>query len=335
MTVESIKLLSDEKLRALMETADAADVKEIAAELRRREGEAADAPATEDEGGGGASIGAFPVGSFDEAARKAEAKELLTYDELHTLCEGLRERYTGHLCEVCPFDSDTWTGGYVAGVIEDRRAVRALMAIMTDQGRRIVKVYGSGGLKILDGMAAPQIHRHTWAVDRLPSGKPWAPGEGKRLLEEALAKVGCPARVCAADEVDLTTGKTGKQYIAARVIGATAEKKRYCILYRLRLSDPGGDKDGLIIRRREGPALEILEPDNETARLREEAGKRTKALEGRRKESPELKVLRYADLVKRQERLVEKYRTELKALKKRLRDARAELDEWIKNGGQK
>lgn len=93
-----------------------------------------------------------------------------------------------HRCEAMPFNSAEWASGYIAGVINDKRSAKILLAIKLDDGRRIVKVFGSPFTKVLDEVvekskAKRKINREPWTVEETAEAlKPVIENVGKRVI---------------------------------------------------------------------------------------------------------------------------------------------------------
>lgn len=79
-----------------------------------------------------------------------KAPKKLSEVELHNLAETLKAANMHKRCEVVPFNTVDWIPGYIAGVVEDKRAGKVLYAIKCDDGRKIVKVHNSKLIKISD-----------------------------------------------------------------------------------------------------------------------------------------------------------------------------------------
>ena len=79
----------------------------------------------------------------------------MTDEERHVLAEELKKN-VNHRCQAVPFNTAEWVDGYIAGVIEEKRSNKVLYAIKTDDGRRIVKVYDSNLVHILDEVVEPE-----------------------------------------------------------------------------------------------------------------------------------------------------------------------------------
>lgn len=79
-----------------------------------------------------------------------KASKKLSEVELHNLAETLKAANLHKRCEVVPFNTVDWVPGYIAGVVEDKRASKVLYAIKCDDGRKIVKVHDSKLIKISD-----------------------------------------------------------------------------------------------------------------------------------------------------------------------------------------
>lgn len=87
------------------------------------------------------------AGKTDNDGGKAKK---MSDKERAELAEKLKAETVGHRCQVVPFNTIEFVNGTVCGVIEDKRSNKVLLAIKTDDGRRIVKVHDSKLLKISD-----------------------------------------------------------------------------------------------------------------------------------------------------------------------------------------
>ena len=87
------------------------------------------------------------AGKTDNDGGKAKK---MSDKERTELAEKLKAETVGHRCQVVPFNTIEFVNGTVCGVIEDKRSNKVLLAIKTDDGRRIVKVHDSKLLKISD-----------------------------------------------------------------------------------------------------------------------------------------------------------------------------------------
>ena len=83
-------------------------------------------------------------------AEQSKAPKKLSEVELHNFAETLKATNLHKRCEVVPFNTVDWVPGYIAGVVEDKRAGKVLYAIKCDDGRKIVKVHDSKLIKISD-----------------------------------------------------------------------------------------------------------------------------------------------------------------------------------------
>lgn len=110
-----------------------------------------------------------------EAAPKAKKMD---ETELHNLAETLRATNLHKRCEVVPFQTVEWVPGYIAGVVEDKKAMKVMYNVKTDDGRKIVKVYDSKLIRISDEKVT---------VVKATRGKTAAPKEA--LTPEALVEL--------------------------------------------------------------------------------------------------------------------------------------------------
>lgn len=150
----------------------------------------------------------------------------------------------GRKCEVVPFNTIEWVGGYIAGVTEDKKGKKLLYVIKTDDGRRIVKMHNSPLLKILDEKVKIPTR------EKRERGE-WAEMEAE--IDEAGESIGCPCRVT---EKDGTT-------VEGRIVGLNPDKRVNTILFRI-------ETDGKTIHKVVGsPALYIEKRDEDGEALYE------------------------------------------------------------------
>lgn len=120
----------------------------------------------------------------------------------------------GRKCEVVPFNTIEWVGGYIAGVTEDKRVNKLLFIIKTDDGKKIVKMPSSPLLRLLD----ERVELPTRTVRE--KGE-WTEMEAE--MDNAGESIGCPCRV---------TEKDGT-IVEGRIMGLSPDKRVNTILFRI------------------------------------------------------------------------------------------------------
>lgn len=116
--------------------------------------------------------------STEQPKEAAPKSKKMDETELHNLAETLRATNLHKRCEVVPFQTVEWVPGYIAGVVEDKKAMKVMYNIKTDDGRKIVKVYDSKLIRISDEVQT---------VVRATRGKTATPKEA--LTPEALVEL--------------------------------------------------------------------------------------------------------------------------------------------------
>ena len=345
--------MTTKKLNALLATASDEDKKAIEAVLAARE--QAQTPVSEET----QSEVANPVQEFEdtenpltpeeEAAIKAaeengginpmsnsskatqEKKPKMTDEDRHALAEELRKN-VNHRCQAVPFNTIEWVDGYIAGVIEEKRSNRVLYAIKTDDGHRIVKVHDSNLVRILDEVVEPEKRvRARKAKD--PADKvEWTPEAIAEEVNEVIGNVGKLVEF----EKYRTTDENGEEYIEmviGRIVAIVPDKRAQRLLYRISVptpieGNPLATKTMHRVVKAEG--LKIAEEfDEEGAQLNAKYLKRREAAAIRTPFTPQDRVIRCEENVKKVEEKLQKVQEELEAKKKQLEDAKKELDEYL------
>lgn len=178
MATKKFAQMRTKSLKALLETASEEDkvaIEAVLAEREKAKAAAAEAP-IETPAEAPAETPAFEEETLltpeEEAAlkaaeenggvnpmytgRTAERKPKASDEERHALAEKLKAEVVNHRCQAVPFNTAEWVDGYIAGVIEEKRSNKVLLAIKTDDGRRIVKVHDSNLVRILDETIEPE-----------------------------------------------------------------------------------------------------------------------------------------------------------------------------------
>lgn len=200
MATKDFLKLTTKKLKALLETASAEDVKTIQSILDRR--------ATIEE-------------ATQEATQEATAKrERLTDEEREALAAELKSKVVGHRCKVVPFNTTEWVDGTIVGITEDKKTNKVVLAIMLDDGRRIVKVFGSKLIQILEE-TDEKITNRVLRKER----KQWTPEIMRKEIMEAAVNVG--------KNVEMTDG-AGTPVLMGRIVAVVPDKRSQRVLYKIK-----------------------------------------------------------------------------------------------------
>lgn len=235
MTKKNFSQMTSKKLNALLATASEADKALIEQELAARQTAAAQQEELDNE----------PVGGYDnpevteseltdeekaavEAAKanggKVPAKPKMTEEERNALIDELKANVVGHRCNVLPAGKAEWVGGYVAGIMNDKRATNILLVIKTDDGRTIRKMHNAETLRVLDekveGVKASTGARRG-RVAKADKDTPW-----DTLEDETIAAAEHVGKECTFQEFkgDETKG---------RIISIVPDKRVKKLLYRI------------------------------------------------------------------------------------------------------
>lgn len=244
MTQKNYAQMPTKKLNALLETTTDENEKAAIEEVLTKRGQLApsgDAPApatvnpnaelsSEEQ----AAIDAANGDSEVEATTKSTKKAKPTDEERIALAAKLREEAVGHKCQVVPFNSIEWVDGVVVAIVEEKRTNKCLYAVKADDGRRIVKAYGSELIKISDEVVeltrAPRGGNHT-KKEELPE---WTKEEIDAAVNEVIGNVGKQISY-------VETGALGKEIenaptILGRIISLVPNKRNHTILYRIEIT---------------------------------------------------------------------------------------------------
>lgn len=242
MAQKNFSSMSTKKLNSLLETANDEDKAKIEEVLNKRSNAVA-APEVDDETATEAVENGIAenVEANDEAQAKA-AK--MTDDDRHKLAEELRATVLNHRCEVVPFNTIEWVPGTIVGIIEDKRSNKVMYAVKTDDGRRIVKAYGTNLLRVLDETVEPAKRgRSNKATQLDENGNPintntdWTDEEIEESIKAVISNVGktisYPKTGALGVEVEGET-ETG------RIVSLVPNKRQKTILYRIEVDQPEG-----------------------------------------------------------------------------------------------
>lgn len=354
MTTKKFLQMATKKLNALLATASDEDKKAIEAVLAARE-QAQVSVSGETQSEVANSVQEFedtedPLTPEEEAAIKAaeengginpvsnsskatqEKKPKMTDEDRHALVEELKKN-VNHRCQAVPFNTAEWVDGYIVGVIEEKRSNKVLYAIKTDDGRRIVKVYDSNLVRILDEVVKPEkkargFHKAKDPVDKIE----WTPEAIAEEINEVIGNVGKTVEF----EKYRTTDENGEEHIemvVGRIVAIVPNKRTQRLLYRISIptpieGNPLATKTVHKIVKAEG--LKIAEEfDEEGAQFNAKYLDRREAAATRAPFTPQNRIIRCEENVKKAKEKLQKAQEELEAKKKQLEDAKKELDEYL------
>ena len=169
-------------------------------------------------------------GSESKPAKEKKAKP--TDEERIALAAKLREEAVGHKCQVVPFNSITWVDGVVVSIVEEKRTNKCLYAVKADDGRRIVKAYGSELIKISDEVVE-LAHAPRGGHAKKEELPEWTAEEIEKAIQEVIGNVGKQISY-------VETGALGKEIenaptILGRIVSLVLNKRNHTILYRIEI----------------------------------------------------------------------------------------------------
>lgn len=243
MAQKNYAQMPTKKLNALLETVTDESEKAAIEMVLAKRGQLAhgnDAPATVNPN---AELSAEEQAAIDAAngtdadapgkpATEKKVKVKPTDEERAALAAKLREEAVGHKCQVVPFNSIEWVNGVIVAIIEEKRTNKCLYAVKADDGRRIVKAYGSELIKISEDVVeltrAPRGHKG--AKEELPE---WTHEEIEKAVQEVIGNVGKQISY-------VETGALGAEIenaptIIGRIISLVPNKRNHTILYRIEI----------------------------------------------------------------------------------------------------
>lgn len=354
MATKKFSQMTTKKLNALLATASDEDKKAIEAVLAARE--QAQAPAapettTEETPAAPASEEETQLSPEEEAAIKAaeengglnplyngskatqEKKPKMTDEERHALAEELKKN-VNHRCQAVPFNTAEWVDGYIAGVIEEKRSNKVLYAIKTDDGRRIVKVHDSNLVRILDETIEPEKKTRAGRKPKDASEKvEWTPEAIADEVNEVIGNVGKTVEIEKYRTTDPETGEEKVEVTVGRIVAIVPDKRAQRLLYRISVPTPveGNPLAAKIMYKVvKAEGLKIAETfDAEGEELNKKYCERREAAAIRTPLTPQDRVLRCEENLKKAEEKLQKAQEELDAKKKQLEEAKKELDEYL------
>ena len=333
MTVKKFNQMTTKKLNALLATASNEDKVAIEAVLAARK-QAQISEATEEEAAIKAAEENGGLNPLYNGSKTAQEKKKLkmTNEECHALAEELKANIN-HRCQVVPFNTVEWVGGYIAGVIEEKRSNKVLYAIKTDDGRRIVKVYDSNLLKVLDEVIVPEKRARVRKTKNTDVEKvEWTPEVIAEEINKVIGNVGKAAEIEKYRGID-ENGEEHIETISGRIVAIVPEKRTQHLLYRIIVpapteNDPTATKIMHKVVTAEG--LQIAEEfDAEGQELNTKYRNRREAIAARSSLTPQDRVIYCEENLKKAEEKLQKATKELETKKKQLEEAKAELDAYL------
>lgn len=341
MTTKKFAQMTTKKLNALLTTASDEDRVEIEAVLAAREQATtpAETPAPEatelapEEG-----VAAETVETADAepaeatpALPKTASKGKMTDEERHALAEELKKN-VNHRCQAVPFNTAEWVDGYIAGVIEEKRSNKVLYAIKTDDGRRIVKVHDSNLIRVLDETVEPErkarVKRAKDGAERVE----WTPEVIADEVNKVIENVGKQIEVARYNTID-KDGNEKTETTIGRIVAIVPDKRAQRLLYRISIPAPveGNPLATKIMHKViTGEDFKIAdELDAEGAAINAKYCERREAAATRTPLTPQDRVIRCEENLKKAEERLAKAQEDLENKKKQLEDAKAELDTYL------
>lgn len=339
MATKNFNQMATKKLNALLATASDKDKAAIEAVLAAREqaqtsaaieeAPAEAAPAATEE-----TAEETPFTPEEEAAIKAtqEKKPKMADEERHALAEELKANIN-HRCQAVPFNTTEWVDGYIAGVIEEKRSNKVLYAIKTDDGRRIVKVHDSNLMRILDEVVVPKRKIRTRkAKDSDVEKVEWTPEVIAEEVNKVIGNVGKAVKIEKYRAVD-ENGEEHAEAISGRIVAIVPDKRAQRLLYRISVPTPiEGNPFATKIMHKVVTAkgLQIAEElDAKGQELNTKYRNRREAAAARTPLTPQDRVIRCEENLKKAEDKLQKIMEELEAKKKQLENAKIELDAYL------
>ena len=253
MAQKNYAQMPTKKLNALLETVTDESEKAAIEKVLAKRGQLApgdNAPATvnpnaelsaEEQAAIDAANGTDADASEKQAATAKKVKVKPTDEERAALAAKLREEAVGHKCQVVPFNSIEWVNGVIVAIVEEKRTNKCLYAVKADDGRRIVKAYGSELIKISDEVVeltrTPRGGKSS--KEELPE---WTHEEIEKAVQEVIGNVGKQISY-------VETGALGAEIenaptILGRIISLVPNKRNHTILYRIEIQPADDAPEG-------------------------------------------------------------------------------------------
>lgn len=243
MAQKNYAQMPTKKLNALLEKVTDENEKAAIEQVLAKRGQLAsgdNAPATmnpnaelsaEEQAAIDAANGTDADASEKQAANTKKAKVKPTDEERAAIAAKLREEAVGHKCQVVPFNSIEWVNGVIVAIVEEKRTNKCLYAVKADDGRRIVKAYGSELIKISDEVVElTRTPRGKSSKEELPE---WTHEEIEKAVQEVIGNVG--KQISYVETGALGAEIENAQTILGRIISLVPNKRNHTILYRIEI----------------------------------------------------------------------------------------------------
>lgn len=342
MATKKFAQMQTKKLKALLSTASDEDKKVIEEILAKRE--AAKAP-TDVEASAPAETPAeaeapAEVETPAEAEASAEtetpaeaevpaSRKKMTDDECLALMEELKKN-VNHRCQFVPFNTAEWVDGCIVGISREKRNNKILYCIKADDGRRLVKVHDSKLIKVLDEVVEPTkvVRRSRSKVEKTD----WTPEMIADEINQVIGNVGKTVEFEKYHTID-ENGEDKVETVSGRIIAIVPDKRAQRLLYRISVPAPieGNPLATKIMHKvvtSEG--LNIAEDfDEEGKAFNQKYCERREAAASRNPATPQDRVIKCEENLKKAKEKLEKAQEEYMAKAKQLEDAKKELDEYL------
>lgn len=340
--------MTTKKLNALLETANDEDRAQIEAVLAAREQVAANPEDLSNTPVGGVD-GTTDVTVGDELtpeeeaalkaaeangginpgyAEKAHAKKM-TNEELDALVKELSVNIN-HRCQVVPFNTIDWVDGYIAGIMKEKRANKALYAIKLDNGKRIVKAYDSNLLRILDETVTVVERKRAPRKAKTDAEElPWTADDVNNEISKYIENVGKFVTFSIFGQAEHEEPVTG------RILGITPDKRVKALLYRIEIPAPTeANPDAVKTVHKVVTASLTIDPeyDETGAEMNAKYRERRDNIVNRVPMTPQDRVMLCRENLEKAQAAIEKAQTNYEAKLKLLKEAEAELEKTL-NGG--
>ena len=351
MATKNFEKMRTKSLKALLETASEEDKVAIQAVLDSREKISTEAPVeTSVETSAEESVEETQLTPEEEAALKAaeendginpmytgrvvEKKQKASDEERHALAEKLKAKVVNHRCQAVPFNTAEWVDGYVAGVIEEKRSNKVLLAIRTDDGRRIVKVHDSNLVRILDEVVEPEKRTRAGRKPKSASEKiEWTPEAIADEVNEIIGNVGKTVEIEKYRTTDPETGEEKVEVMVGRIVAIVPDKRTQRLLYRISVPTPveGNPLAAKIMHKvAKSEGLNIADTfDAEGEELNKKYCERRETAATRIPVTPQDRVIKCEENLKKAEEKLRKAQEELESKKNQLEEAKQELDKYL------
>lgn len=328
MATKNFSQMTTKKLQALLNTASDEDKAAIEAVLNARM--QAETPMVQGQAEGQVYIDPEcpptpedeAIWAAEEAAAAAPKKDRMSDEERAKLAEELRETAVNHKCQVVPFNTAEWVDGVVVGVVEDKRSNKVLFAIKLEDGRRVVKVHDSNLIKIFDEVVERTAARRAGTAREKVEKTPWTPEQ----LEADVAAV-------AVNVGKMVTYPDGEQTVEGRIVSIVPDKRSQRCLYRIEIAMPTEEDPKAVKYAHKVTSLAeltIAEDFDETGMdLNNKYTERRAKAATKEVLTPETKVFRAEEALKKAEEAFAKAEATLKARQEALAAAKAEYYEYL------